>query len=145
MNTENHEEHHHHHHHPHGDGCGCEVCGEKEKPSVTVHLQDAAVVVSAHYHVTADRQELSALLTVNMESTAAKIDAVGGFIGHFKASMEVQTVEVFSLTDREVHRKKGNGSEIKVTVAAILFAIKETDAERLIRTMLEDIDKKVRK
>ena len=138
-------EHHHHHHHHHGDGCGCEECQEQKKLEVTTHLQDSAVVVSAHYRVMADQQELSALLTVNMESTAAKIYAVGGFIGHLKASMDVHTVEIFSLTDREVYRKKGNGNEITVTVAAILFAIKETDAEQLIKTMLEDIDKKVRK
>lgn len=138
-------EHNHHHHHHHGDACGCEECRQEEKLTVTTHLQDSAVVVSAHYRTVADPQELSALLTVNMESTAAKIYAVGGFIGHLKASADVHTVEMFSLTDREVYRKKGNDSEILVTVAAILFAIKETAAEELIKTMLEDIDKKVRK
>ena len=80
-----------------------------------------------------------------MESTAAKITAMGGFIGHLKASMDIHTVEIFSLTDREVYHKKGETPELLVTVAAIVFAIEEKTAADLIRTMLEDVDRKVRK
>ena len=103
------------------------------------------MVVSAHYDVVTDRQKLAALLEAGMESAASEIYEAGGLIGHLKASMDVHTVEVFSLTDREVYRKSGSDCRITVTAAAILFALEEAEAEERIRTMLEEIDKKVRK
>lgn len=116
--------------------CGC--------ISVTSERQDGAAVISAKYLVLAEHQELSLLLTVRTEALAAKLTAMGVIIGHIKAAIDIHTVEMLSLTDTAVQCREGLTPEIAVTISAVLFAVEETEAECMIKDMLEDIDRKLK-
>lgn len=138
---------HDHHEHAHGPECGCSACAEEagghKKLEVSSHIQDSAVVVSAEYHVTADSGKINRLLTEHMEALAARIDSLGGIIGHIKASAEIRHVEMYSLTDRIVMRKEAELPDITLHMAAIVFAVEEEELLCIIRNMFEDMDRKL--
>lgn len=130
--------------HHHIEGCVCEQCQDEDRHiQVTSQQQDGAVVISAKYLVRTERQELSLMLTVQMEALAARLTAMGGIIGHIKASLDIHTVEIFSITDISVQHKEGMTPEISVTLAAILFAVEEETAKKMVKDMLRDIDGKL--
>lgn len=92
---------------------------------MTSQLQDNAVVVSAEYHTAADRERAGELLARYMEALAGEIDSRGGIIGHIKTSVEVQYVEMYSLTDKTVMKKTSELPELTLYTAAIVFCVKK--------------------
>lgn len=130
--------------HHHAGECRCEQCQDEHRHiQVTSQTQDGAIVISAKYLTMTERQELSLLLTVQMESLAARLTAMGTIIGHIKASLDIHMVEVLSITDTAVQRKEGMTPEITVTFTAILFAVEEETAKYMVADMLQDIDGKL--
>lgn len=140
-----HEAHHIHvHEHRDGEACECPSCTQKrEKLYVTSQLQDSAVVVSAEYHTAADRERAGELLARYMEALAGEIDSRGGIIGHIKTSVEVQYVEMYSLTDKTVMKKASELPELTLYTAAIVFCVKEEELRCLVRDMFRDMDRQL--
>lgn len=140
-----HEAHHIHvHEHRDGEACECPSCTQKrEKLYVTSQLQDSAVVVSAEYHTAADRERAGELLVRYMEALAGEIDSRGGIIGHIKTSVEVQYVEMYSLTDKTVMKKASELPELTLYTAAIVFCVKEEELRCLVRDMFRDMDRQL--
>ena len=138
-----HEAHHTHvHEHRDDEACECPSCTQKrEKLYVTSQLQDSAVVVSAEYHTAADRERAGELLVRYMEALAGEIDSRGGIIGHIKTSVEVQYVEMYSLTDKTVMKKTSELPELTLYTAAIVFCVKEEELRCLVRDMFRDMDR----
>lgn len=108
---------------------------------MTSQLQDNAVVVSAEYHTAADRERAGELLVRYMEALAGEIDSRGGIIGHIKTSVEVQYVEMYSLTDKTVMKKASELPELTLYTAAIVFCVKEEELRCLVRDMFRDMDR----
>lgn len=143
-----HEAHHTHvHEHRDDEACECPSCTQKrEKLYVTSQLQDNAVVVSAEYHTAADRERAGELLARYMEALAGEIDSRGGIIGHIKTSVEVQYVEMYSLTDKIVMKKTSELPELPeltLYTAAIVFCVKEEELRCLVRDMFRDMDRQL--
>ena len=140
-----HEAHHTHvHEHRDDEACECPSCAQKrEKLYVTSQLQDNAVVVSAEYHTAADRERAGELLARYMEALAGEIDSRGGIIGHIKTSVEVQYVEMYSLTDKTVMKKTSELPELTLYTAAIVFCVKEEELRCLVRDMFRDMDRQL--
>lgn len=140
-----HEAHHTHvHEHRDDEACECPSCAQKrEKLYVTSKLQDNAVVVSAEYHTAADRERAGELLARYMEALAGEIDSRGGIIGHIKTSVEVQYVEMYSLTDKTVMKKTSELPELTLYTAAIVFCVKEEELRCLVRDMFRDMDRQL--
>lgn len=140
-----HEAHHTHvHEHRDDEACECPSCTQKrEKLYVTSQLQDNAVVVSAEYHTAADRERAGELLARYMEALAGEIDSRGGIIGHIKTSVEVQYVEMYSLTDKTVMKKASELPELTLYTAAIVFCVKEEELRCLVRDMFRDMDRQL--
>ena len=140
-----HEAHHIHvHEHRDGEACECPSCTQKrEKLYVTSQLQDNAVVVSAEYHTAADRERAGELLARYMEALAGEIDSRGGIIGHIKTSVEVQYVEMYSLTDKTVMKKASELPELTLYTAAIVFCVKEEELRCLVRDMFRGMDRQL--
>lgn len=140
-----HEAYHSHvHEHRDGEACECPSCTQKrEKLYVTSQLQDNAVVVSAEYHTAADRERAGELLTRYMEALAGEIDSRGGIIGHIKTSVEIQYVEMYSLTDKTVMKKTSELPELTLYTAAIVFCVKEEELCCLVRDMFRDMDRQL--
>ena len=135
---------HHTHVHEHREACECPSCAQKrEKLYVTSQLQDNAVVVSAEYHTAADRERAGELLARYMEALAGEIDSRGGIIGHIKTSVEVQYVEMYSLTDKTVMKKASELPELTLYTAAIVFCVKEEELRCLVRDMFRDMDRQL--
>lgn len=134
----------HSHVHEHREACECPSCTQKrEKLYVTSQLQDNAVVVSAEYHTAADRERAGELLTRYMEALAGEIDSRGGIIGHIKTSVEIQYVEMYSLTDKTVMKKTSELPELTLYTAAIVFCVKEEELRCLVRDMFRDMDRQL--
>lgn len=151
---ENHEHDHHEHHH-HDDNCGCgheyhhhdehcdcghEHCEAVKQPGVVytnVRLHDDAKVVSGSLTVIGDYEKVREGLNRGLTEFAAKVTEKGGVIGHIKASAEVKSVEMFSVTDVDVMIKTAPEQEISIILAAIVFFVSEEEAETLGRAALE--------
>ena len=80
-----------------------------------------------------------AALAKALESFAAEVTENDGIIGHIKASAEVTSVEMFSVTDEEVMVKSAPQQEIAIILAAIIFGILEPEAEAMGKKALETL------
>ena len=142
-----HEHHHHdehctcghdHEHHHHDEHCDCghdhhepgEICTQ-------VRTHDDARVVSGHLELNGDYGVIRVRLRRALEEFAAQVAALGGVVGHIKASVEHSQVEMFSITDEDVMIKTAPEERIVITLAAIVFYISEEQAEHLAFHALE--------
>ena len=145
-----HEHEHEHHHHEHDENCTCgchdhehEHHHHHEEPLVpgavqaSVKLHDDAKVVSGKLLVVGDYEKVKAGLNDGLTEFAAKINELGGVIGHIKASCEVKTVDMFSVTDTDVMIKTAPEQEINIILAAIVFFVSEEEALALGKAALE--------
>ncbi|MDO5410514.1 MAG: hypothetical protein Q4F21_08685 [Lachnospiraceae bacterium] len=106
---------------------------------VTSKTETSAAIISAECTLLADHNQMAALLCSHLEKLAEQLNEKGAFIGHIKASMDVHTLNVFSLTDKTVNQVKGKSDEITFNLAAILFLIEEQEAVKLVTDMLKEI------
>ncbi len=149
-----HEHHHHdeecgcgHEHHHHDEECGCghdhhHHHEEEETPApvgeirTKVRLHDDAKVISGSLRIVGDYNKVRAGLEKGLTEFAAAITEKGGVVGHIKASCEVKSVEMFSVTDVDVMIKTAPEQEINIILAAIVFFVTPEEAEELARKAL---------
>ncbi len=143
-----HHDHEHEHHHEHDENCTCgchdhEHEHHHEEPLVpgvvqaSVKLHDEAKVVSGKLTVIGDYEKVKAGLHDGLTEFAAKVNEKGGVIGHIKASCEVKTVDMFSVTDTDVMIKTAPEQEISIILAAIVFFVTEDEALAYGKAALE--------
>ena len=100
------------------------------------HIQDAALVVSGVTHVSGDYAALRPALSAELEALAARIDALGGIVGHIKAAAAVTRTEMFSVTESTAAAKEAPAQEIEIKAAAIVFGVTPEDVEPLLEAAL---------
>ena len=157
-------DHEHEHHHHHDEGCGCghehehhhhgEDCGcdhehehnhhheEETLPGViytNVRLQDDAKVVSGRLLISGSYDDIKDKLKEGLEEFAAAVNEKGGVVGHIKASVEVTTVDMFSVTETAAMVKRAPEQNMRIILAAIVFFIEPEEAETLAKSVLEKI------
>ena len=146
-----HDHEHEHHHHEYDEICTCGCHDHEhehhhhhhEEPLVpgvvqaSVKLHDDAKVVSGKLLVVGDYEKVKAGLHDGLTEFAAKINELGGVIGHIKASCEVKTVDMFSVTDTDVMIKTAPEQEMNIILAAIVFFVSEEEALALGKAALE--------
>lgn len=133
----------------HGENCTCGACGghdheHHEQPitdevgalRVTCHVHDDARVVSGQLTMRGDAARVKAEVQARLGDMAQAVAAMGGIVGHIKASCETTTVDVYSVTDTQVDLRLAPDAVIKLSLAAIVFAIGPEDAEELARQAL---------
>ena len=102
-------------------------------------MHDGACVVSGVTEAIGVYEEIRPLIKAKLEETAAKITGLGGIIGHIKASTEVKTTEMFSVTDVDAMIKTAPTQVISVRMAAIVFAVTPEETEPLVEKALREI------
>jgi hypothetical protein len=129
-----------HDHHVHDESC---TCGHEEHDSGEIHIEcrlhDEARVISGRLTITGSYNKVKEAVSSALERVAKAVQEHDGIVGHVKASCEVKTVEMFSVTDTDVSVKTAPDQEIKINMAAIVFLIDPEDAEDLVRLALEII------
>ncbi|NLT13914.1 MAG: hypothetical protein GXY05_06180 [Clostridiales bacterium] len=161
MNGHNHHQHMHdencscgHDHtqeHFHGDNCSCghdhthdgNISGVQEDGIGVVyteyHLHDEARVISGRLTVAGAYDAVKKAVSHALEQYAEAVREAGGIVGHIKASCQVMTVEMFSVTESNVSVKTAPQQEIRIILAAIVFRIEPEKAEELARKSLEAV------
>lgn len=144
---------HDHHHHEHGKGCSCGHdhtsdthggdggCVPEDISVVYTeyHLHDEARVVSGRLTVTGEYGVVKEAVSHALKRCAKAVTEAGGIVGHIKASCQVKTVEVFSVTESDVSVKTAPQQEIRIILAAIVFLIDPEKAEELAHKALEAV------
>jgi hypothetical protein len=138
---EKHEHEHEHHEHIHTENCGCAPKTQEALGAIHVesHLHDQARVISGSLTLFADYGVFRASLSKQLEGLAKAVQACGGIVGHIKASAETKQTEMFSVTDTAVSVKTAPGQEIRITLAAIVFAVDPEEAETLVISALKAV------
>ena len=156
-----HEHHHHHdeecgcgheheHHHHHNEDCGCghdhdHHLGHHEEETLpgviytNVRLQDDAKVVSGRLLISGNYDNIKDKLKEGLEEFAAAVNEKGGVVGHIKASVEVTTVDMFSVTESAAMIKRAPEQDMRIILAAIVFFVESEEAEALAKRALEKI------
>lgn len=101
-----------------------------------VRIQDEAKVVSGHLELTGDYPTIREGLRRGLEDFAAQVAALGGVVGHIKASVRHSQLEMFSVTDLDAMIKTAPEEQVTITLAAIVFFITEEQAESLAQQAL---------
>ena len=140
--------HDHEHEHHHDEHCDCghdhehEHNHEEAAPvpgeiRTNVRLHDDAKVVSGSLTVIGSYEKVREGLNIGLTEFAHEITNMGGVVGHIKASCEVKSVEMFSVTDVDVMIKKAPEQEINIILAAIVFFVDPEKAEELAKKALK--------
>ncbi|NMA25408.1 MAG: hypothetical protein GX936_07060 [Clostridiales bacterium] len=144
---------HDHHHHEHNKDCSCGHdhtsdthggdggCVPEDISVVYTeyHLHDEARVVSGRLTVTGEYGVVKEAVSHALKLCAKAIIEAGGIVGHIKASCQVKTIEVFSVTESDVSVKAAPQQEIRIILAAIVFLIDPEKAEELAHKALEAV------
>jgi hypothetical protein len=136
--------------HQHDENCGCNHCNAADHDHsersddygivhVESHLHDEARVVSGRLTLQGDAVRIKAELQAQLGMMARAVSALGGIVGHIKASCETTTVDIYSVTDVEASSKQSPEAELRIILAAIVFAIDEEAAEQLARHALDAV------
>ena len=147
-----HEHHDHEHaHHHHGEECSCgHQHHDHHDHEHHHHDSNAPYIVDGHTHEGASVG--TGALTVNgiytdfeeavktaLKGLADWVTAQGGIIGHIKSSLVSTHTAMLSITEEDVNVIKPQEEEIRINLAAIVFAIPLDDLEKQV----EEICKKL--
>lgn len=102
-------------------------------------MEDGATVISACFTVHMLKDKLETLLSQELEALAAQVYEHNGIIGHIKASTEIHSMQMYSITDTILHVKNGECDTITVTFAFILYFIGVDMATEWTRQIIERI------
>lgn len=145
---------HKHQEHVHDENCACGLHDQHEHTAacqhddqhdeigalhVESHLHDEARVISGLLTLHANEGNIRASLKRQLEDLSKAVQERGGIVGHIKASCETKTVEMFSITDVEVSVKRAPEQELSINLAAIVFAIDQQEAEKLVLQALQAV------
>ncbi|MBQ8975254.1 MAG: hypothetical protein IJ072_05985 [Oscillospiraceae bacterium] len=138
-------EHHHEHEHEHLHHHEHEHLHEHDHDHenvrygvVTVELNrhDEALVVSGAVNLMGQPGEVNSKLSGALEKAAARVNELGGIVGHIKASVDARKITMLSVTETEVMEKSAPESELRIIMTAIVFALPEEDAKALVEDAL---------
>ena len=104
-----------------------------------MRLQDDAKVVSGRLLISGSYDDIKDKLKEGLEEFAAAVNEKGGVVGHIKASVEVTTVDMFSVTETAAMVKRAPEQNMRIILAAIVFFIEPEEAEALAKSVLEKI------
>ncbi len=138
---------HEHHHHEHGEDCGC---GHHHEHEHHHHEHGAPYIIDGHTHegasvgtgtltVTGHYQELEDTVRNELKALADWTAEQGGIIGHIKSSLVSTHTAMLSITEDEVNTISSDTEEVRINMAAIVFAIPLED----VKARVEDICKKL--
>ncbi|NLM45671.1 MAG: hypothetical protein GX200_02565 [Firmicutes bacterium] len=129
---------HSHHHHHENDNCDCPACKQEQaQPNwIKMHQHDDAAVISARCTFLARPETAGDVIAEALQELAAVIAEKGGIIGHIKATLESTTLEMFSLTDRAVSRKKQPNETMTLQLVAIVFLLVPEEAKKLVEKIV---------
>jgi len=128
-------EHEHDHKHEHEHETAAEPTYEIR---VTSGTTDNAVVLSCAYLIKPrDNNKTGAVLKNALAEFAAEVENRGGFIGHIKATLNTETVEVISITDSaSADIQAVSAGPASAGGTAIIFGLPEVQARELLRETL---------
>jgi hypothetical protein len=141
----------HTHHHDDSCTCGCheeehshQHGAEPEAPDfgvidVETHLHDEACVVSGRLALRGDETGVKAELQAQLGALGRAFHAMGGIVGHIKASCETTVVDVYSVTDVEATSKRSPEAVMRIKLAAIIFAVEPMVAESMVSHALQKV------
>lgn len=143
--------HKHNHHNHHDDNCDC-GCHEHEhhhhhelpdRADGQVHVErrmhESACVVSGQLDVYGHYDDVRPIIDEKLGEMAKAIQAKGGIIGHIKVSANIDTVEMFSVTDVDVMVKTAPAQKISLNMAAIVFSVEPEETERMVFDVLSSV------
>lgn len=107
-------------------------------------VEDGATVISACFTVLSSKDKLEALLSQELKDLAAQVYEHNGIIGHIKASTEIRSMQMYSITDTILHVKNGEKDTITVTFAFILYLIDVDTATEWTKQIIERIQTETR-
>lgn len=158
-----HMEHEHHHHHHHDEQCCCGHDHEHEHEhehehhhdhdhehhhdhdhenirygyvAVELNRHDEALVVSGGLNIMGQPEEVNSKLSGALEKAAARVNELGGIVGHIKASVDARKITMLSVTESEVMEKSAPEAELRIIMTAIVFALPEEEAKALVENAL---------
>jgi SepF-like predicted cell division protein (DUF552 family) len=102
-------------------------------------IHDGAIVISGSLAVISEEADPAALIAEELETAARKITEYGGIVGHIKATVAVTSSSMISVTDEKAAVKGSPLRRLKITLAAIVFAIEPETAENIVRKALSDV------
>lgn len=111
----------------------------REGTRLNGRTEDGATVISACFTVLSSKDKLEALLSQELKDLAAQVYEHNGIIGHIKASTEIRSIQMYSITDTILHVKNGEKDTITVTFAFILYLINVDTATEWTRQIIERI------
>ena len=122
--------HHEHEHHHHEHGALYIIDG---------HTHEGASVGTGTLTVTGHYQELEDTVRNELKALADWTAEQGGIIGHIKSSLVSTHTAMLSITEDEVNTISSDTEEVRINMAAIVFAIPLEE----IKARVEDICKKL--
>ena len=129
----------HIHHHDKDCSSGCNYI---HGAHVDRQIHDAVRVVTAEKKLYADPEAAKNSLEHSMEKLAASVTEAGGIIGHIKASIEVTTNHIISVTDEKSVLKTMPTADIGIKFAAIAFMIDCEIFESMVKKTIDEISAK---
>ena len=142
MNEHNHEHNHHHDHENCGDCAACSGCAENSalgEIRLDWKLHEGAVVISASLTAMGDSAAARLILERGLTDIAGYVTALGGIIGHIKASLTSAETETFSITDTALNSKISDEQRVKINLVVIVFGVEPEAAAQFVRETLERI------
>jgi hypothetical protein len=127
--------------HVHDENCGHDEAAPGEI-ALDVTLHDDAVVATGALSLIADGSgALLNALETHIARLAASVEDVGGIIGHIKAAVRLSETVAMSCTDvrHGVTSRSAPGTELDITLAAIVFAVERETVAALVRAALETV------
>lgn len=100
-------------------------------------VEDGACIVSAQFPLTAQKAVFEEKLSEELKQLAAAVYEQNGIIGHIKASVKAESLQMYSITDTILDVKNGAYDSLKVTFAFILYFIEPETAEEWTRQIIK--------
>ena len=103
------------------------------------NIHDGAIVISGTLTVVTGDSAINVTIAKELETAAHEITALGGIVGHIKASSVVTSTSMISITDEEAMIKDSPECIVKITLAAIVFLVEPEAASQIMRKALASV------
>jgi hypothetical protein len=108
--------------------------------SVELNHHDAALVVSGKLTVSGDSEGIKVKLAAALEAAAARVNDLGGIVGHIKASADERRITMMSVTEDTVMVKPAPEQVVGIIMTAIIFAVDDDDAIDIVKDALNSVN-----
>ncbi len=107
-------------------------------------MHEGACVVSGKVTLCCAYEALRPRISEKLSALSDKVNEMGGIIGHIKASAEVKSTEMFSVTEGPVMAKTAPESEIELRLAAIVFLVRPDELMPMVKNALIELRNAIR-